>query len=274
MKTVLTRPLFGSSVLVGFLTVSAADAATLSLVPMQGGMVMPMISYAAAEGRVRVMLDPTVPQLTPLMVSHPGDGFAVEDPWFDLLDPSRQGMAFSRRYGFVMATDTDPLPEGTSLWLRKVSGPSELGAYRYSASAPKAFEPIFGTAGSPEVLRWNGMMFHPTFTAPAGTNAYSATFDVYLGDATTGAERAGSSTGPFVLNWTSVGDERPALLIGQRVVLQWPLEAAGYVLESSEVPSGGIWTAVATAPVTIEGQATVLVEPMASARVYRLRRTP
>lgn len=39
-------------------------AATLTTVPMQGGMgVMPMISYSAAEARVRVMLDPAIPQL-------------------------------------------------------------------------------------------------------------------------------------------------------------------------------------------------------------------
>lgn len=39
---------------------------------MQGGMVMPMVSYSAADGRVHVMLDPTIPQFTPLLVSNPG----------------------------------------------------------------------------------------------------------------------------------------------------------------------------------------------------------
>ena len=88
----------------------AAQAAVLTSVPMQGGMVMPALSYSASEGTLRVMVDPTIPQLTPLLVSHPGDSFDPADRWFDALDPSRQGLAFSKRYGFVMATVTDPLP--------------------------------------------------------------------------------------------------------------------------------------------------------------------
>ena len=115
------------------------------------------------------MMPAEVPQLTPLMVSNPGDSFDPADPWFDALDPSRQGLSFSRRYGFVMDTMTDPLPPNTAIWLRKVSGSPELGFYRYSGSAPKAWEPIFGTAGTTNALFWNGMMFHPGVTAPPGT---------------------------------------------------------------------------------------------------------
>ena len=70
---------------------SVARAATLNAVPMQGGMVMPMVSYLAEQGRLQVMMPAEVPQLTPLMVSHPGDSFDPADPWFDALDPSRQG---------------------------------------------------------------------------------------------------------------------------------------------------------------------------------------
>eukprot|EP00825_Cyclidium_porcatum_P046150 TRINITY_DN7191_c0_g1_i1.p4 TRINITY_DN7191_c0_g1~~TRINITY_DN7191_c0_g1_i1.p4 ORF type:complete len:171 (+),score=17.50 TRINITY_DN7191_c0_g1_i1:565-1077(+) len=144
----------------------AAIGATLSSVPMQGSMVMPMISYSAAEGALRVAVDPAVPQLTPLLASNPLDRFDPADPWYDLLDPTRQGLAFSRRYGFVMNTATDPLPSGTAIWIRKQAGSPELGAYRYRSSAPKAWEPIFGTAGSSNALFWNTMMFHPGITAP------------------------------------------------------------------------------------------------------------
>ena len=93
----------------------AVRAAILTAVPMQGGMVMPMVSYHAADGRLHVMMPPETPQLTPLLVSHPGDGFDPADPWFDALDPGRQGQSFSRRYGFVMDTVTDPLPAAS--WL-------------------------------------------------------------------------------------------------------------------------------------------------------------
>src|SRR5690242_14338777 len=98
MKT--CRPTF---VLVVLLIASStpAQAAILSNVPMQGAMVMPMIKYDAAEGRLRVMVDPAIPQLIPLLASNPLDQFDPADPWFSSLDPRAEGLAFSRRYGFV-----------------------------------------------------------------------------------------------------------------------------------------------------------------------------
>ena len=218
------------------------------------------------------MLDPTVPQLTPLLVSNPGDNFAADDPWFDALDPSRQGLAFSRRYGFVMDTMTDPLPAGTAIWLRKLSGPAALGAYRYANTEPKVFEPIFGTAGSAAARAWNGMMFHPTFTAPPGTENYTATFDAYLADAGTGAEIPNTSSGPFSLTWTTVPDGRPALTIATKVAIAWPVASANWVLEAADSLPAANWTAVAATPITLDGQTTVLLEPAAASKVYRLRR--
>ncbi|MCC7374591.1 MAG: hypothetical protein IT581_08040 [Verrucomicrobiales bacterium] len=250
-----------------------ASAATLSAVPMQGGMVMPMVSYSAADGRINVMLDPTIPQLTPLLVSNPADTFAAEDPWYSALDPRAQGLAFSRRYGFVMATMTDPLPDGARIWLRKLSGPAEIGAYRYANTDPKAFEPIFGTAGSPAAMAWNGMMFHPTFTAPAGTHSYSATFDAYLADAA-GAEIANSSSGAFTLTWTTVPDGRPQLNIASKVVIAWPPTSGNFVLEVADNLPASNWTPVGVTPVTLDGQPTVLLDPSASTKIYRLRATP
>lgn len=250
------------------------QGATLTAVPMQGGMVMPMISYHASDARLHVMLDPTTPQLAPLMVSHPNDSFAADDPWFVLLDPSRQALAFSRRYGFVMDTMTDPLPAGTSIWLRKLSGPVALGVYRYANTNPKAFEPIFGTAGSPAALAWNGMMFHPTFAAPSGTNDYTATFDAYLADSLTGAEMAGSSTGPFTLTWTTVSDGRPALSIATRIVVTWPVVTGSWALESTDPAEAVHWTPVSATPISFENQQTVLLEPSASSKLYRLRKVP
>lgn len=86
----------------GVLVVSAAaiglmggaptvNAAILTAVPMQGGMVMPMVSYHADDGRIHVMMPTQIPQLTPLLVSNPADGFDPADPWFDVLDPADGG---------------------------------------------------------------------------------------------------------------------------------------------------------------------------------------
>ncbi len=269
MKAVSSVLTLTSALVLAFRTVSAA---TLTAVPMQGGMVMPMVSYSAADGRVHVMLDPTIPQFTPLLVSNQADNFSPDDPWFDALDPSRQGLAFSRRYGFVMDTMTDPLPGGVAIWLRKLSGPASLGAYRYANTAPKAFEPIFGTAGSAPALAWNGMMFHPTFTVPPGTNTYTATFDAYLADSGTGAEIANSSSGAFTLTWTSVPDGRPTLSIANKVVIAWPVAPGNWVLESASSLPAVDWTPVAATPITIDGQPTVILEPSAASKLYRLRK--
>lgn len=247
-----------------------ASAGVLTSVPMQGGMVMPMISYKADEGRLRVMLDPTVPQLTPLLVSHPLDNFNPLDPWYDLLDPSGGGQAFSRRYGFVMSSMTDPLPAGMRMWIRKLSSTAGLGAYRYSSGEPKVFQPIFGTAGETNGMEWNGMMFHPVFTAAAGTNSHRAEFEVYLVNAE-GVEVVNSSTGLFTLNWTNVPDGRPELRIERGVVLSWPSTARSYVLESADAIEGAAWSVNSIEPVLIGERLLVELAPSEARKFYRLK---
>lgn len=250
-------------------------AATLTAVPMQGGMAMPMVSYNAIAGRIEVMMPMDVPQLTPLLVSNPGDNFDPGDPWFDSVDPSRQGAAFSRRYGFVMAAMTDPLPANTQMWIRKLSGSPELKAYRYKETAPKAWEPIFGTDGATNAMYWSGMMFHPAFTAPPGTNELTATFEVYLLDTTTGLEVANSSSGPLVFNWSNVPDGRPVLTLAQRIVVGWPASTTtNWVLESASTANSATWTAVTNQPVTVAGQPSVVLEGSATQQYFRMRYVP
>jgi len=252
-----------------------SQAAVLTTVPMQGGMAMPMVSYNAAASRLQVMMPSETPQLTPLLVSNPGDSFNPADPWFDALDPSREGASFSRRYGFVMDAVSDPLPAGTQMWIRKLSGPPELGVYRYSGSAPKALEPIFGTAGTTNARAWNGMMFHPAFSAPPGTNSLTATFDLYLLNTTTGQEVANSSSGPLEFTWTNVPDGRPALNISQRIVIAWPADTtANWALESASPLDAGNWSVVTNTPVTVDGQPCVVLEGADAQRYFRMRRVP
>jgi len=254
--------------------VSSAQAATLTAVPMQGGMAMPMVAYHAEHGHLHVMMPAEVPQLTPLRVSNPGDSFDPADPWFDSLDPSRQGQSFSRRYGFVMDTMTDPLSANTAIWLRKLSGPPELGVFRYSGSAPKAWESIFGTAGTSNALYWDGMMFHPGVTAPPSSNSLTATFEAYLVNTNTGQEVPDSGSGPLVFNWTNVPDGRPTLDIGMKVVVAWPAATSGYVLEWADTALASVWNTVTNTPVTLDGQPGVVLEPGAAAKFFRMRKAP
>lgn len=252
-----------------------ASAATLTSVPMQGGMVMPMVSYHAADGRIQVTMPPEAPQLTPLLISHPSDAFDPADPWFPGLDPSAQGASFSRRYGFVMDAMTDPLPPGTQMWIRKLSGSPELKAFRYSGSEPKIWQPIFGTDGVTNTLHWNGMMFHPAFTAPPGTNSLTATFEVYLLEATTGVEVPNSSSGPLAFHWTNVSDGRPALRISSANLVIWPANTTtNWVLESAESTGAGDWKIITNQPVLVEGQLGVMLENTAPQQYFRMRYVP
>ncbi len=250
------------------------SAATLDEVPMQGGMLMPMIEYRADVGRLHVMMPAGTAQLTPLLVSHPGDQFDPADPWFDNLDPSAQGYAFSRRYGFVMGMMSDPLPSGTEMWIRKLAGPDELEFYRYGGNPPKAWEPIFGTAGSPAARFWNGMMFHPGVSAPPGEEGYTATFEVYLVETDSGAELADSGTGPIVLEFTNVPDGRPALEMHLLPAVSWPAEADGWVVEYATEPHAAEWTAMTNTPTLVEGRPTLLVEELPDEIYLRMRRAP
>jgi hypothetical protein len=272
-KTIQRLCALGGGILALTLT-APSPAAVLTSVPMQGGMVMPMLSYSAGDGALHVDVDPTIPALTPLLASNPGDRFDPADPWYDSLDPCRQGLAFSRRYGFVMSSTTDPLPDGTAIWIRKLTGSPALGAYRYRSTDPKAWEPIFGTAGSTNALLWNGMMFHPGITAPPSTNSYWAKFEAYLVNNTTGLEVPASSTGPFSLNWTSVPDGRPALALAQRIVVSWPASATNWVLETADTMRPANWTTVTNEPVMLDGQPAVVLDASGTGKFFRLGIAP
>ena len=236
-------------------------------------MAMPVVSYSNSTQRVHVTMPGSVPQLTPLLISNPADSFDPLDPWFHDLDPSREGASFSRRYGFTMGP-TEALPTNTAYWIRKIAGPPELQFYRYSASAPKAWEPIFGTDGAPSQMFWNQMMFHPAITAPAGTNGLSATFEVFLMDTLLTQEVANSSSGPLVFDFTNVNDGRPDLGLGLVFALNWSTNVTTWVVESAASITATNWTTVTNVPTMIDGRSAVLLDSSEAGKVYRLRRNP
>ncbi len=264
-----------SATLFTLVPVVAVSAATLTNVPMQGGMAMPMVSYNATDGKIHVMMPMEVPALTPLLVSNPADSFDPADPWFDCVDPSRQGASFSRRYGFMMEAMTDPLPANTQMWIRKVSGPAELKAYRYKDTAPKAWQAVFGTDGVTNALYWNGMMFHPAFTAPPGTNNLSAAFELYLLDTTTGLEVPNSSSDLLLFDFTNVADGRPVLSLEQTITVAWPVNTAtNWVLEGASNANASVWSTITNSPVVVDGKPCVVLAAGATAQFFRMRYQP
>jgi hypothetical protein len=214
-----------------------------------------------------------------LLVSNPGDYFNPADPWYDCLDPTRQGLAFSRRYGFDMDAMSDFLPYNRELWIRKLSGSPDLGIFDYRPnSTPKRWTPIFGTAGTSNATSWSGLMWHVGVAAPPGTNTYSATFEVYVVNTDTGLEVPDSSSGPFVLDWTDVPDGRPLLNItaqaSGQIQLTWPASATNWTLVSASALDASSWSAVTNEPVVLDGQRAVTLQPSESHNFFRMLLAP
>ena len=239
---------------------------------------MPEVYYHADTDTVTVDLSGILvtAQLTPLLISNPSDSFSPADPWFDALDPSRQGLSFSRRYGFDMDALSDIPPDNRQLWIRKLTGSAGLAIYDYNASAtPKKWTPIFGTAGTSNATYWSTLMWHVGVAAPAGTNTYTATFQVYVVNTDNGLEVPGSSSAPFVLNWTDVPDGRPQLNIAAlapgRVQLTWPASATNWTLVSASTPNAPDWSPVTNAPVTLNNQLTVTLDAIETSQFFRLK---
>jgi hypothetical protein len=259
----------------------SAHAVVLSTVPRQGGMLMPEVYYHADSDSVTVDLSAIsiTAQLTPLLVSNPNDSFNPADPWFEGLDPSRQGLAFSRRYGFDMDPMTDYLPGNRVLWIRRLASSPELSFYDYNDFvSPKTWSPIFGTAGTDNAVYWSGVMWHIGVTAPPGTNSFSAAFEIYVVNADTGEEVAGSSSGAFVLNWTDVSDGRPALTIAptasNQFTVSWPTPAVNWDLLTATNLTSTNWIACANAVQTQGANSFITFSNAPARQFFRLERNP
>jgi hypothetical protein len=103
-------------------------------------------------------------------------------------------------------------------------------------------------------------------------------FEVYVVNPTTSQEVPGSSSGPFVLNWTDVPDGRPALAINRTdtnsIILTWPSSAVNWSLVSSTNLNSTNWTTVTNAVVLSGNQSAVSLDSLTVQQFFRLRRNP
>ena len=274
MKTPFLVPL-----LFWLLASGGIRAGVLETVPRQGGMLMPEVYYHADSDTVTVDLSGVtnvVNQLTPLLISDPGDWFDPAAAWFDCLDPSRGGRAFSRRYGWDMDVMSDLLPGDRALWIRNLGSSPELTFYDYNDYvSPLTWNPIWGTAGTPSTIVWNRIMWHFGATAPPGSNVYWATFEVYVVDTTTGQEVPGSSSGPLPLAWTCVPDGRPVLTITNSppgaVTVSWPASATNWSLFWTTNLLSTNWVAATNPVVALGSYSTVVFSNTLPQEFYRLQ---
>ncbi len=163
--------------------------------------------------------------------------FASSLPWCDYLDPNRDNLAFSTRYGFNTTT-AYAVPDNVTVLIKAVSISSGLSGYFYSdAGAGQGFgggdqstvqflcafgEDLTDPGQSYSTVSWSSdslAMWHPVFIANAPGD-YSATFEVYYGNPNTGEALQGYSSALWTLEWHAVPEPGTnALLLGGAVML-------------------------------------------------------
>lgn len=251
----------------------AVRAVELSVVPMQGAMVHINLGYSAATNQVTVHVDASVPVLTPLLLSHPPDWFNTNDPWYAFIDPAASGLAFNRQYGIVLDAASDPIPAGQGLWIRQLGATPGLASYTYRSSGTnKVWQPMFGTAGSTNLLKWSLMMFHPAYTAPAEIDGHAADYEAFLVDTATEAPVPGVATAVFSLAWTSVGPEVHIRNgAGGMPEACWPVCLTNFAVEHASSPDGA-WDPLPGVPAVSDGWCSVPLAPGQDGPFLRLRR--
>lgn len=205
-----------------------------------GGMVMPLVRLDFANRSVSVsMAQANHVKMYPLqqysawgMLPYAGAVFnpaLSAEPWYDLLDPTRQHLPFSTRFGFELISGNRHLiPEGAYVYIRATEITDGLKIYDVGywedvweqdgglAQWHQVFgEGNFGGTLSPQldnVAAWGDSrsikMWHPVALVPS-PGLYSARFEIYLGDGY-GQALSDWSSANITLHWTAVAVPEPA----------------------------------------------------------------
>ncbi len=188
--------------------VALAGSADAQVWPQfEGAMKHVLITFDGTN--VGVEIDHLVnPEPTPLPMKDYGDAHTSPA---DVLD----GMYISSQYGFL-ADGFISLPQDSAIWVEMTNSTAGLEIYEGGMRMMRAnhtYAPLFGTDGSDANWQWNGNMHHPWVAAPA-LGDYEASFNVYLGDAVTGAPLSGFGSDSVTLDWTAVPAPTSAAVLG------------------------------------------------------------
>jgi hypothetical protein len=137
-----------------------------------------------------------IPQLTPLSGS---DAFDPATAWGFI-----GGQPYNWQYGWNI-DGPFTIPTGAAIWIKLLSQSDPLSCYDGRGNAG-TYAPIFGTGASGTLWKWSTRMTHNTYVAPSNCEIkYSATYDVYFGDANTGSRASYMqyADATVTLNWTA-----------------------------------------------------------------------
>lgn len=205
-----------------------------------GGMVMPMVSLDLVNQSVSVGMEQgNHVNMYPLQQYEVLGDYPYADavfnpdlsaePWYDLLDPTRQHLPFSTRFGFMIASaNAELIPADSFVYIKATDITEGLKIYDLGHHSDdhgaepglSMWQQVFGEGNyggeiSPELdnlVAWGDStsikMWHPVVLVPS-PGIYSARFEIYLGD-DYGQALEGWSSANITLNWTAVAVPEPA----------------------------------------------------------------
>lgn len=192
--------------------VSAAFAMTIKthaayVTPQMGGgqasAPMKHLDVAFDGTNISVHIDDTVdiPMLRPLT---PPDEFDPNEPWAVLT-----GKAYNFQYGWN-PSGFITLPTDSGIWIKRLDQDPELEVYARPPATP-AYAPLFENNG--DIWQWGGAMTHNVYAVLDPTaSVYTTTYQVYIGDASTGAMLPGYGSDDVTLTFNATPIPEPVTL--------------------------------------------------------------
>ena len=146
------------------------------------------------------------PVLRPLTAPH---RFDSNQPWAVLIDKAYNYQYAFNSGGFIT------LPANTGIWVERLSQDSELQVYmrppQWTSAMGPTWTPIF--LADHDRWQWSGSMQHNAYAVLYPTKStYSASYKVYIGDATTGDPVAGYGFDTATFNWTATPVPEPGTI--------------------------------------------------------------
>lgn len=166
------------------------------------------ISYDDDAKQIHAHVDDSygTPELRALA---PGEAFDPQQPYAVL-----NGKAYNSQYGWN-AGGFFTIPEGAAIWIEQTDCSPGLEVYQ-DWGRLGSYAPIFGTAGSPRLWQWSGVMAHNSYAVLGSvTDRWFADYRIFFGDAITGSRAGFAQYGDTTvrLEWTTV-PEPPSLRFG------------------------------------------------------------
>jgi hypothetical protein len=202
------------------------NLATAYVTPQIGGgtvdqnfapMIMPIIDFSNSNIQVLDMMGNHWTTRTwansPVMRPLTGNTLDPSKTYYNALN----GMAWNWQYGWDSSGFNPSLvPAGDKIFIEMLSQSPGLSTYDKMHS----YAPIFGTGTSSNIWMWDPTMgmAHNAYTVTPGYGNWSATYKVYIGDATTKAAIAGYGSDTVTLTWTSIPEPATMALMGAGIV--------------------------------------------------------